>query len=60
MAQITLKGNAIETVGSLPAVGSMAPAFTLVKTDLSEASLKDFRGKSVVLNIFPSDRKSVV
>jgi len=54
MAKITLKGNAIETIGSLPAIGSMAPQFTLVKTDLSEVSLKDFRGKTVVLNIFPS------
>ena len=54
MAKITLKGNQIETVGSLPAVGSAAPEFTLVKTDLSEVSLKDYRGKSVVLNIFPS------
>jgi len=54
MAKITLKGNAIETVGSLPAVGSVAPGFTLVKTDLSEVSLMDYRGKNVVLNIFPS------
>lgn len=54
MAKITLKGNAIETVGSLPAVGSVAPDFTVVKTDLSEVSLKDYRGKTVLLNIFPS------
>lgn len=54
MAQITLKGNAIETVGTLPAVGSAAPDFKLVKTDLSEVSLKDYKGKNVVLNIFPS------
>jgi thiol peroxidase len=54
MATITLKGNEIETVGSLPEVGSDAPDFTVVKTDLSEVSLKSFAGKSVVLNIFPS------
>lgn len=54
MAKITLKGNAIETIGSLPAVGSAAPGFTLVKTDLSEVSLKDYQGKTVILNIFPS------
>ena len=54
MAKITLKGNEIETSGSLPAVGSAAPDFTLVKTDLSETSLKDYAGKNVVLNIFPS------
>ncbi len=54
MAKITLKGNEIETIGSLPSVDSVAPDFSLVKTDLSELSLKDYRGKTVVLNIFPS------
>ena len=54
MANITLKGNAIETVGTLPSVGSAAPDFTLVQSDLSEISLKDYAGKKVVLNIFPS------
>ncbi len=54
MATVTLKGNPLETVGELPAVGSAAPAFTLVKHDLSEVSLQDFKGKKLVLNIFPS------
>ncbi|VUD56363.1 putative thiol peroxidase [Thalassocella blandensis] len=54
MATVTLKGNPIETVGDLPAVGNKAPAFTLVKTDLSEVSLSDYAGKKLVLNIFPS------
>lgn len=54
MAQITLKGNAIETVGTLPAVGKPAPAFTLTKSDLSEGTLQEHSGKNVILNIFPS------
>lgn len=54
MAQITLKGNAVSTVGKLPATGTAAPSFTLVKSDLSEVGLADFTGKRVVLNIFPS------
>lgn len=54
MATITLKGNAITTVGELPAVGSKAPEFKLTRTDLSECTMSDFRGKTVVLNIFPS------
>ncbi|MFZ5572667.1 MAG: thiol peroxidase [Thermodesulfobacteriota bacterium] len=54
MAKITLRGNAIETVGELPKPGTPAPAFTLVGTNLSEFSLKDYSGKVVVLNIFPS------
>ncbi|WP_143870264.1 thiol peroxidase [Catenovulum sediminis] len=54
MATVTLKGNAIETVGQLPEVGSQLPDFKLVKTDLSEVSASDFQGKKLVLNIFPS------
>jgi|TARA_B110000014_G_C20085796_1_gene567859 thiol peroxidase len=54
MATVTLKGNNINTSGNLPKIGSQAPDFKLVKTDLSIASLNDFKGKSIVLNIFPS------
>lgn len=54
MAQVTLKGNPVNTVGQLPQVGSQAQDFQLVKTDLSIASLSDFKGSKVVLNIFPS------
>lgn len=54
MGHITLRGNPVDTSGDLPAPGSKAPPFTLVKTDLTEVSLRDFEGKRVVLNIFPS------
>ena len=54
MASITLKGNPVSTTGELPAIGSDAPAFGAVKTDLSECTLADLSGKRVVLNIFPS------
>lgn len=54
MAKITLKGNAINTIGELPKVGSKLKDFKLVKGDLSRVSLKDFEGKKLVLNIFPS------
>lgn len=54
MASITLQGNPISTVGELPATGSVAPAFSAVKTDLSECTLAELAGKKVVLNIFPS------
>lgn len=54
MATITLGGNPIHTTGELPKVGSKAPDFQLVKTDLSLASLNDFAGSKLVLNIFPS------
>jgi thioredoxin-dependent peroxiredoxin len=54
MAQITLRGNPINTVGELPAVGSPAPQFTLTGTDLGAVSSAQFRGKPLLLNIFPS------
>lgn len=54
MAKITFKGSPVETAGDLPRVGAEAPEFSLVKTDLSEVSLADYKGKKVVLNIFPS------
>ena len=54
MADITLKGNAINTVGNLPEVGSKAANFSLTAVDLSQKSLSDFAGKNIILNIFPS------
>ena len=54
MAKVTLKGNPFNTSGELPASGKAAPAFTLVKTDLSEINSSELKGKRVVLNIFPS------
>lgn len=54
MAKIKLKGNSIKTIGKLPKIGKKAPKFKLVKTDLSTARLKDFKGKKVLLNITPS------
>ncbi len=54
MAQITLKGNTIHTVGELPRKGDKAKDFTLVKSDLSRVGLADFKGQKLVLNIFPS------
>ena len=54
MATITIKGNAIHTSGDLPAIGSQAHDFKLVKSDLSELTLSELKGKKVVLNIFPS------
>ncbi|MCB0473579.1 MAG: thiol peroxidase [Flavobacteriaceae bacterium] len=54
MATITLKGNAVHTSGNLPAVGSKSPEFKLVKNNLSETALSDYKGSKVILNIFPS------
>ncbi|MEW5729953.1 MAG: thiol peroxidase [Pseudomonadota bacterium] len=54
MATVTLKGNPVTTNGDLPAIGSRAPGFSLVATDLSDVTLDGLAGRTVVLSIFPS------
>jgi len=54
MADITLKGNPIQTSGQLPTINTKASDFALTANDLSTKSLNDFLGSKVVLNIFPS------
>ena len=54
MAEITLHGDTITTVGALPAVGSAAPDFELAGADLAPVTSGSLRGQRVVLNIFPS------
>lgn len=59
MAEITLKGNPVQTFGELPAAGTKAPDFTLTGSDLSELGLRDVSGETVILNIFVSLDTSV-
>lgn len=54
MASVTLNGNPVNTLSSLPEVGTKAPNFKLAKTDLSDASLDDYAGSKLILNIFHS------
>ncbi|MBI2281595.1 MAG: thiol peroxidase [Bacteroidetes bacterium] len=54
MTKVTLKGNAVNTIGNLPTVGSKVKDFNLTAVDLSNKTLADFKGKKLVLNIFPS------
>ena len=54
MATVTLKGSEIHTTGTLPEVGTPAPDFSMTRGDLSTASLTDYRGKKLVMNVFPS------
>ncbi|MFK5889731.1 MAG: thiol peroxidase [Flavobacteriaceae bacterium] len=54
MAAITLKGNAVNTLGTIPQVGSKAPDFSLTAGNLSQVSLADYKGSKLILNIFPS------
>ena len=54
MTKTAFKGNPVSLAGEFIKTGAQAPAFTLVKNDLSNFSLDDARGKFVLLNIFPS------
>lgn len=54
MATTKFKGEPVKIIGEFIKVGSAAPDFELVKTNLSSFSLKELNGKNVILNIFPS------
>lgn len=54
MAEVTLHGNPVHTSGSLPGTGTSAKNFKLVGSDLGDITLEAYKGKYVVLNIFPS------
>jgi thioredoxin-dependent peroxiredoxin len=54
MSTVHIGQNPVNTNGELPRVGSAAPDFVLVGNDLKDVPLKQFAGKRIVLNIFPS------
>jgi thiol peroxidase len=54
MANITLGGTPVETVGTLPKTGTKAPDFELTNTELKTKKKSDFNGNRLILNIFPS------
>ena len=45
----------VANAGPVPAVGTMAPEFSLPSQDSPQVSLKDFHGKWVVLYFYPKD-----
>ncbi len=54
MALTKLGPQDANTIGNLPAVGSSAPDFTLTSNDMKDVTSREFAGKNIVLNIFPS------
>lgn len=44
----------INLKGEMPRLDTVAKDFSLVKSDLSDVALSEFKGKKVVLNVFPS------
>ena len=59
MAQITLKGTPINTLGNLPPLHTKVPDFTLVDRDLRDRHLVEFQGKKKLLSTVPSLDTSV-
>lgn len=51
---VFLNGLPMHLSGNLPEVGTEAPFFALTDKDLNDFDLHQFKGKRVVLNIFPS------
>lgn len=54
MSTTKFKGSPVHVAGEFILPGAPAPAFELVKNDLSTLKLDDLKGKRIVLNIFPS------
>lgn len=54
MAHTKLHGSPVTTIGEMPAIGTLAPGFKLTTGELKDIDLADFRGKKVLLNIYPS------
>ncbi len=54
METVYFKGTPCHTYGDVPAVGEKAACYNFVTPELKEISCNDFKGKRVVLNVFPS------
>lgn len=54
METIYFKGQPCHTYGTIPQVDAPAPCFHLTGRDLGRVQCLDYKGKNVVLNIFPS------
>lgn len=59
METVSFKGQTCHTYGLLPKIGEKAPCFNLVTSDLNDITCNDFKGKKIILNIFPSMDTSV-
>lgn len=54
MAQITLGGKPATTSGTIPQKGDKLPDFKLVDINLATKTLEDYKGKKIIMSIFPS------
>lgn len=54
MQTVYFQQNPVQVYGNLPAAGELAPDFELTNADLQTVTLDKYKGKRLVLNIFPS------
>lgn len=47
-------GKPVHTYAKLPAVNTQAPKFSLTGVDMKDQNLDAYKGKYLILNIFPS------
>ena len=52
--KVTFKGNPVTLVGNEVKIGETAPDFTVLSPELKEIKLSDYKGKVVVIAVFPS------
>lgn len=52
--QVTMKGNPVNLIGSLPEIGQSIPEATLAGNDLSDVTLSSFKGKKLIISVVPS------
>ena len=52
--KVTFKGNPVTLVGTEVKAGEVAPDFTVLSPELKEVKLSDYKGKVVVIAVFPS------
>lgn len=51
---VLLKGEPVRTYAKLPALNKPAPKFTLTDVNMNDQTLEAYKGRYVIMNIFPS------
>ncbi len=54
MAKTKFKGAPVNTSGALPRIGCKAKDFLLTDGELKDITIDEFKGKKILMNIFPS------
>ncbi|MGM9924625.1 MAG: thiol peroxidase [Bacillus sp. (in: firmicutes)] len=54
MAKVTFKNNPVTLLGNEVKVGDTAPSFSVLRNDLSSATLSDYEGYVKIISVIPS------